>query len=85
MKVFVTKYALTQGILEKEAEKVSFSNTMISCCTDFFVEHYHKPYWHKRKEDAIAHANEMRQKKILELQKQINKLEKLKFINSKTK
>lgn len=78
MKAFITKYALTQGILEKEVEKSNFSENMVTAKNNS-IEHYHKPYWHETKEEAINHANEMKNKRILALRRRIKKLEKINF------
>jgi len=78
MKVFVTKYALSSGIEEKEVEADARFPEMVSV-PDQWDEIYHKPDWHLTKEAAAAHAEELRVKKIASLQKSIGKLEKLKF------
>lgn len=80
MKVWITKYALTKGIIEADAEKALSDTVVIPrgrcilqsnwfCIGD----------WHTSKKQAIAKAEEMRQKKIASLKKQIEKLEKMKF------
>ena len=82
MKVFITKFALTRGIVEIDAEICStISKNMIQTTADKgrFDIYYHKPDWHESKDDAIKKANEMRDKKIASLKKQIQKLEKFKF------
>lgn len=77
MKVFITKYALSQGILEREVNKTQFS-AMVSE-TNKRMNIYHKPFWHETMEEAIQHAETMRKAKIASLTKQISKLEKLNF------
>ena len=78
MKVFITRYALTKGIIETDDAEGCFdiSPEMISSkkygC-------FHGDDWHKTKEEAIAFAEKMRVKKIESLKKQIAKMEKLKF------
>ena len=82
MRVWITKYALTQGIFEADGK----------ICTDIDENMidagkaglYHNHYsgideWHKTKESAIRAAEHMRQKKIASLEKQIARLKKLKF------
>lgn len=84
MKVWITKYALTQGIIEAEtncngwAEEIyafwrkdnkNYSGFFCKSNFDFFSD----------KKSAIARAEAMRQKKIESLKKQINKLEAMKF------
>jgi hypothetical protein len=41
--------------------------------------YYHKPYWHETKEEAIKHAEILKERKIKSLEKQIKKLKELKF------
>lgn len=79
MKVWITKYALTQGIFEAEAEVIEDGTVRVR--QEFIVSYYHKEGrdWHKTKESAVAKAEEMRKKKIASLKKQIEKLEKKKF------
>lgn len=84
MKVWITKYALTQGIEEVDLTQVA----------SFKIEHgylsfyrknsqlpevYFKNDWCDTKEQAINKAEEMRKKKIESLKKQIAKLENIKF------
>ena len=66
MKVWITKYALTRGIIEIHNLNDCYSG---------------KRYrWiHLDKESAIKKAEEMRQKKITSLKKQIKKLEEMRF------
>jgi glutamyl-tRNA reductase len=69
--VYISKYALTEGIFEKEGD-----------ISDDFPElflWYKKGEWHHTLEEAQAKAEQMRIKKIASLQKQLAKLEKLSF------
>lgn len=80
MKVWITKYALTDGIIEEEAEPCG--KDMIAVRNERALSSYFHgegKNWHKTKESAIAKAEEMREKKIASLKKQIDKLEKIKF------
>lgn len=80
MRVWITKYALTTGIIEAEAEECE--HDMIRAHENSFCpSYYHKEGrdWHRTKESAIAKAEEMRQKKISSLKKQIKKMEDMKF------
>jgi hypothetical protein len=80
MKVWITQYALTKGILELEAEVSSASAQMVTSKNENgYVGHFHKPHWHERKQDAIDFSNGMRLRKIAGLKKQITKLENLTF------
>lgn len=79
MKAWITKYALTSGIIEMEGE-ITNSGSLYDMNAGF-PTYYHGEgrEWHRTKESAIAKAEEMRQKKIASLKKQIEKLEKMKF------
>jgi hypothetical protein len=87
MKVWVTKYALTEGIQEMEAKDLDpgYPN-MISVSPrdksgDWIgsPQYFHKPNWHTESTEAYARAEKMRIAKIASLRKQITKLEKMKF------
>lgn len=80
MKVWITKYALTKGIIEADGEltssdSVSILNRGLSLPTHWF----YKGDWHSNMQSAIMRAEEMRQKKIESLKKQIKKLERMRF------
>lgn len=76
MKVWVTKYALTKGILCQEVEDCG--EGMVKT-TDSWAAYYHKNEWHKTREAAVVQAEDMRKRKLASLEKQIAKLEKLRF------
>ena len=80
MKVWITKYALTDGIIEADAE--SCGNSSIASVSWNNGTRCTKLYWgeyYLSKESAIKKAEEMRQKKIESLKKQIKKLEEMRF------
>lgn len=82
MKVWITKYALTKGIFEIEAERcITIDNDMISEAGVNYNTCYHGEgrQWHLTKESAHKQALKMRDAKIKSLQKQIEKLNKLTF------
>lgn len=79
MKVFVTKYALTLGIQEREVIDVghgSVRDTATLMPQYFQIE---GKGWHKTMESAIKEANRMRDSRIKALEKQIQKLKQLTF------
>lgn len=78
MKIYITQYALTKGILEKEVEETSFEN-MVKENIGGYNQMYHKPHWHSTKEEAVIQAEKMRLSKISSLNKKIKELENLKF------
>jgi hypothetical protein len=81
MKVFVTKYALTQGILEKEGEISNTNSNMFLVLggpyTDFFFREGRD--WHRTLEGAKDRAREMQTLKIISLKKSLKKIEALEF------
>ena len=78
MKVYITKYALTKGILEVEVN-VSEAHPSMAVDSENSVATYHKPDWFTTKEEAIARAEQMRMKKIFSLEKSLRKLKELKL------
>ena len=79
MKVWVTKYALTSGIEERDAEPSSDHPNMISWATGGWRSYAHGKDWHKTREAAIERAEIMRKAKIASLRKSLANFEKLKF------
>ena len=80
MKVWITKYALTDGIIEADANPVLCGSVCISDITSpVLFRILNEGEWHSDKKQAIDKAEEMRQKKIASLKKQIEKLERMRF------
>lgn len=77
MKVWITKYALTKGIIEADGvhttQGVYIANSGLN--TDWF----YGSDWHSNKQSAIKKAEEMCQKKIESLKSQIKKFEEMRF------
>lgn len=78
MKVFITKYALSNGITENDAETTQ-TNGMIMVKFNNYNQYFHKPDWHLTIDEAKAQAEKMRVAKIKSLNKSIAKLESLTF------
>lgn len=81
MKAWITKYALTQGIYEIDAEICTNTSTdMIQDINNKYI-YYHGEgrQWHSTKEAAIIKATQMRDRKVKALHTQLNKLNKLTF------
>lgn len=78
MKVWITKYALTIGIYEVEADR-RMDEDMISVKENGEEKYYYGYEWTRTKEEAVEIAYELRNYEILSLKKQIEKLEKMKF------
>jgi hypothetical protein len=88
MKVWITKYVLTQGILEADGEAATWNKDMCSIApiksnnsefTTYFAGFFHKGEWFKTKEEAIQKAEEMRLRKIKSLENQLKKLTLMEF------
>lgn len=80
--VWITKYALTQGIFERDIEHpIDSLTSMVSCNGKIYLECYHREgrEWHLTYTDAVKRANEMRYNKIRALTRQISKLKSLRF------
>lgn len=80
MKIWSTKYALTQGIMILEAEPTSTSPNMVRIPPVDGLggsDYIHKPYWHLSELEALNHASILAARKINSLRKQIAKIEKM--------
>ncbi len=78
MKIYVVKYALTDGIFEADADIDSKGRAFIRDAAVLGYICYPKEY-DITLEDARFKAYAMRDKKIASLKKQISKLEKMEF------
>lgn len=76
---YITKYALTQGIFEREVEDCFNISPAMVVDTKNHHNHYHRDEWHRSRADAVAKAEDMRRKKIASLQASLKKLSDLKF------
>jgi hypothetical protein len=85
MKIFVTKYALTEGILEMEAEepKPEYKGmvTVKGVPGKSYDSNFHGEgrEWHRDMQSARAKATKMVQAKIASLKKQIVRLDSMVF------
>ena len=75
MKVWISKYALTQGVRYTNGEPVK-GIYFLGIGTH---EWYDRDEWHKTPEEAVAKAEEMRKRKLASLEKQVAKLRALTF------
>lgn len=76
--VYITKYALTRGVYAIDCRITNRDMAVAETgrYTDFNI-YFHKGDWFHTREEALAKAQEMRDKKILSLNKQIIKLQSL--------
>lgn len=62
---WITKYALTQGILKRRVELCDhISPTMVSVISDEWQQHFHGKDWHQTRAGAIARAKVMKEAKL---------------------
>ena len=79
-KVFITKYALSSGIMECEMEVITESRSCYGKPNGadhnvfFFGDEFHLT-----KEEAILDCEKRKEKKIISLEKQILKIKKMSF------
>jgi hypothetical protein len=78
---WITKYALTEGIIEQHVEHCSdISDGMVSILGKrCFCYHGEGKDWHRTRDGAVKRAEKMRLAKIALLRAQIEKLEGLRF------
>ena len=79
MKVWITKYALTDGIIEVDSEQDRLTHRFVVTEGAFKNEWFNRTDCFTSRSSAIKKAEEMRQKKIASLKKQIEKLERMRF------
>ena len=80
MKVWISKYALTTGIFERQVKVCDGNPDMVETMMDkSFQSYFHVGEWHTTKAEAILKAEDMRQRKIASLKKQLAKLETMTF------
>jgi len=77
MKIWISQYALSEGVIETEGETREISMVLLNSGRYVYGEGRN---WHRTREDAVARAEEMRKKKISSLRKQLERLEALCFI-----
>ena len=74
---WITRHALSVGIKEELVTQSDSFPTLVVTYPN--REYYHGGHWHRTREAAVAKAEKMRVAKIASLEKQIAKLEKLRF------
>ena len=79
MKVYITKYALTHGIIATDATPDRKEPTMIRVKHGAGLREFRGNDWHSYRRDAIARSAEMRDLRILSLNRQRDRLDRIKF------
>lgn len=77
--VYVTKYALTQGIKKIIVRLSSHTGRMVFDVENLICYYGEGIEWHRTWVSALRKAIEMKRNKILSLKKSINRLESLEF------
>lgn len=78
MKVYITKYALTKGIIETEDAEICYNISENMIRSKKYGCFYGND-WQTTKEGAILRAEQMKEKKIQSFERQLEKLKGLKF------
>jgi hypothetical protein len=76
---YITKYALTSGILAKDVELCHEISTDMISVIEGRNECYHGKDWHRTEAAAIVHAEEMQAAKLKSIDKQRKRVAALKF------
>jgi len=76
--IYVTKYALTQGVLRFDDAEV-INDVAVIRQTGCYDTYFHKNQWHRTFEEAKAQAEDMRRRKMASVKKQLAKLEAMTF------
>jgi hypothetical protein len=75
---YLTKYALTKGILEIQSDETTDENNLITYGNEWQYAHLKQDIF-ETKEEAIAKAELIRLDKIKKLEKKLSKLNKMSF------
>ena len=76
MKIWISKYALTEGLIEKEGDDMGDSIMKVGSMQYL---HGEGREWHRTRESAAARAEVMRKAKIVSVRKQLARLEAMRF------
>lgn len=80
MKVWITKYVLTEGIQELDVDPPSQDiPTLIRHPDGYPCYHGEGGDWHRSRDAALVRAETVRQKKIKAVKKQLERLERMTF------
>lgn len=81
MKIWITKYAMTKGVYEADADQVGISMVRVKGTLNSYTQYFHGEgrEWHRNKEQAKERAEVMRDMKIASLEKSIKKIRALNF------
>lgn len=80
MRIFVTKYCLTQGIIEVDAETTHTPGMMYKRGDGWWKNvYYHRSEWAATREEAVQKAKAKRDKTVKAMRVKLHKLENMDF------
>lgn len=79
MRVWSSKYALTQGIMAMDVEPCPTDPEMVKGVLGHYRVYLHPGEWHPTLEAAQEEAEQMRQRKIKSLERQLTRMKALRF------
>lgn len=79
MKVYITAFALTKGIIEAEAKGTAIDGAITVKEPVLRKDKFFSPFWYSRKSDAVAHAERLKFGAINSYKKKLARLENLRF------
>ena len=74
---YVTKHCLTKGIQVTEVEDCR--DGMVRGTVGRYFDYYHKGEWYRNRHDAVIRAEEMRRRRIVSLEKSLQKIKGMRF------
>ena len=80
MMVFITKYALTRGIMRFDVERINIEKHYVVVKNSRgFTTMFFRNDWHRTKQDALDRVEQMREAKLKSLKKSIERISQMKF------
>lgn len=77
-KIYITRYALTEGIVERDA-KVDESKNMATFIENGYTRYFHREDFYLSFDEAYNRVMDMKDRKIKSIKKQLSKLRELSF------
>jgi len=79
MEIYITKYALTKGIIKADCDITSSFSAIYKPEGSDYETFISRAHWCINRQEAVREANLMRDRKIESLEKQINNIRKITF------
>ncbi len=79
MKVYITKYALTKGVMIEDGDFSEITGAFIVTKPGLIIDFYHGKDFHTTKESALKRCEEMKIKKLQSLGEQVKKISAIEF------